>query len=108
MSQPTGKIRSQHRPTQRKSLPQYAVVLHRDELNRIGYTASILRRIFHFGRIKAYWIALRARWLKRCPVWRGNLEVAELKAEQILRCGTDMLYLDTEALPLHVTIEAVK
>jgi ATP-dependent Clp protease adapter protein ClpS len=109
MGQQTNKTRrpSSKRPPRRGALRPHAVILHRDEFNGIGYTASVLRQVFRMGRFPSMWMATKARLFKRCVIWRGSLEVAEFKAEQVLRCGTDMLYLDQDALPLYVTVEAL-
>lgn len=88
-----------------KRQPPYAVILHNDDLNGFDYVVGILRKVFNYGQMKAFWLTLKAHVTGRSHVWSGSLEVAELKAEQIRSCGPDPNAKARGALPLQVTIE---
>src|SRR3954454_19563313 len=75
--------------TRTKRRPPYAVVLHNDDVNGFDFVVGVLRKVFHYGRLKAFRLTLKAHVSGRCIVWSGSLEVAELKAEQIRSCGPD-------------------
>jgi ATP-dependent Clp protease adaptor protein ClpS len=91
--------------TRTKRQPPYAVVLHNDDINRFEYVVGVLRKVFNYGRLKAFWLTLAAHLGGRSTVWSGRLEVAELKADQIRACGPDPLKRTRGALPLRVSIE---
>ena len=85
--------------------PPYGVVLHNDDLNGFWYVVGVLRKVFGYGRIKAYRLTRAADRTGRSIVWSGSFEVAELKADQIRSCGPDPSAKSTGALPLRATIE---
>src|SRR5688572_24699767 len=43
-----------------KRRPPYAVVLHNDPVNTIGHVVAVLRKVFRYGRGKAFLLTLRA------------------------------------------------
>ena len=88
-----------------KRQPPYAVVLHNDDVNGFDFVIEVLRKVFHYDRLKAERLTLQAHETGRSAVWSGNLEVAELKADQVRSCGPDPRMLSLGALPLRVTIE---
>jgi ATP-dependent Clp protease adaptor protein ClpS len=90
--------------TETKRQPPYAVVLHNDDMNTFGFVVQTLRKVFNYGRMKAWWITFKAHVGGRSHVWSGSLEVAELKAEQVRSCGPDPNGKQG-ALPLTVTVE---
>jgi ATP-dependent Clp protease adaptor protein ClpS len=90
------------RPRTRR-IPIYAVVLHKDTINRCEYVITVLRAVFHYGVAKAFLLTMRAHFSGRCAVWTGMLEVAELKAEQVEARGPDPEQI--RARPLRVTVE---
>ena len=77
--------------TRTKRQPPYAVVLHNDHLNGFPFVIGVLRKVFHYGLPKAYWLTLKVHFCGRGVVWSGTLELAELKAEQVRSCGPDPL-----------------
>jgi ATP-dependent Clp protease adaptor protein ClpS len=91
--------------TKTKRQPPYAVVLHNDDYNGMDFVIGVLRKVFHYGRVKALRLMLKAHTSGRSIVWSGSLEVAELKADQIRSCGADPDTRHRGALPLSVTIE---
>jgi ATP-dependent Clp protease adaptor protein ClpS len=91
--------------TQTKRLPPYAVVLHNDDINGFDFVIGVLRKVFHYGRLKAFWLTLKIHLSGRGIVWSGSLEVAELKAEQMRSFGPDPNQKKRGALPLRVTLE---
>lgn len=90
---------------QTKRQPPYAVILHNDDLNGFDYVIGVLRKVFNYGAMKAYWLTLKAHVIGRSAVWSGSLEVAELKAEQIRSCGPDPKAKARGAEPLKATVE---
>src|SRR5262245_62470829 len=88
-----------------KRQPAYAVVLHNDDINGFDYVIGVLRKVFHYARLKAFWLTFAAHVGGRSTVWSGSLEVAELKADQIRSCGPDPAQRSRGALPLRVSIE---
>ncbi len=88
-----------------KRQPPYAVILHNDPINTIGFVVTVIRKVFRYGGGKAFWLTLRAHVGGRSIVWTGSLEVAELKAQQVRACGPDPSMLDHGARPLKTTIE---
>jgi ATP-dependent Clp protease adaptor protein ClpS len=100
--------RSSTKPDKRtkpKRQPPYAVILHNDNLNGFDFVVSVLRKVFHYGRVKAFTLTMKAHASGRCIVWSGMLEVAELKADQIRSCGPDPDAKSKGALALRVSIE---
>lgn len=87
--------------------PRYAVVLHRDRANGFDFVVAALGKVFRYGRLKAFWLALKAQLRGQCAVWHGPLEVAELKAEQLRGCGPDPR-ARRGATPLHVSVEPLR
>lgn len=88
-----------------KRQPPYAVILHNDDVNTFEFVVSVLRKVFHYGMVKAFTLTLKAHVSGRSIVWSGALEVAELKADQIRSCGSDPVRADDGALALRVTVE---
>jgi ATP-dependent Clp protease adaptor protein ClpS len=81
------------------------VVLHNDDINGFDYVIGVLRKVFRYGRMKAFWMTLRAHVSGRSVVWTGSLEVAELKADQLRSCGPDPRMKHRGALPLRASVE---
>ena len=88
-----------------KLLPPHAVILHNDRVNGFDYVVEVLRKVFHYGGGKAFWLTLRAHYSGRSIIWSGSLEVAELKSEQIRACGPDPRKRNDGAPPLNTTVE---
>jgi len=86
-----------------KRQPPFAVILHNDDINGFNFVIATLRKVFHYGRTKAFWLTLKAHLAGKVNVWSGTLEVAELKADQLRSCGADPKMKG--ALTLMVTIE---
>ena len=91
--------------TEARRQPPYAVVLHNDDINGFDYVIGVLRKVFHYGRMKAFWMTLRAHVSGCSVLWTGSLEVAELKADQLRSCGPDPRAKQRGALPLRVSVE---
>jgi ATP-dependent Clp protease adaptor protein ClpS len=88
-----------------KRQPPYAVVLHNDDVNSFDFVIEVLRKVFHYERLKAELLTLQAHETGRAVIWSGSLEVAELKADQVRACGPDPRMSAVGALPLRVTLE---
>ena len=75
------------------------------DLNGFDFVLGVLRKIFHYDRAKARKLTLEAHEKGRSIVWSGQLEHAELKADQIRSCGPDPIMKAHGALALKVTVE---
>jgi ATP-dependent Clp protease adaptor protein ClpS len=91
--------------TRTRRQPAYAVILHNDDFNGFDYVVGVLRKVFNYGRLKAFWLTFAAHVGGRSAVWSGTLEVAELKADQIRSCGPDPAARSPGASPLRVSVE---
>jgi ATP-dependent Clp protease adaptor protein ClpS len=85
--------------------PPYAVVLHNDDVNTMEFVVAVLRKVFGYTIEKCVELMFEAHMKGRCVVWTGPLELAELKADQILSCGADPDRREVGAQPLRVTVE---
>jgi len=88
-----------------KLLPPHAVILHNDAVNGFDFAVEVLRKVFHYGGAKAFWLTLRAHVGGRSVIWSGSKEVAELKADQVRGCGPDPRKASAGARPLRTSIE---
>lgn len=88
-----------------KRQPPYAVVLHNDDLNTFEFVIGVLRKVFHYDEAQAKQLTMAAHRQGRSIVWSGQLEIAELKADQIRSCGPDPETKARGALVLRVTVE---
>lgn len=91
--------------TRTERQPPYAVVLHNDDLNTMEWVIRVLRKVFGYTVERCVELMLEAHETGRSVVWVGALEVAELKADQIIGCGPDPAAADRGAEPLRVTVE---
>jgi ATP-dependent Clp protease adaptor protein ClpS len=89
--------------TQRQ--PPYAVILHNDDVSTMQFVVVVLRKVFGYTVEKCVQLMLEAHKTDRAVVWCGALELAELKADQIISCGPDPDALKKGAEPLRVTVE---
>ncbi len=102
---PEERARPCHDPKNRpRTQPPYAVILHNDHVNGFDHVGS-LRKVFGYGRIKAFRLTLQAHVSGRALVWSGMREHAELKAEQLTSCGPDPVMRASGANALSVSIE---
>ena len=85
--------------------PPYAVILHNDSINGFDYVVATLRKVFHYGGLKAFRLTFTAHVKGRVVVWSGMKEHAELKADQLRSCGPDPQMKARGAQTLRVTIE---
>src|SRR3954454_12875340 len=99
---PTAPTKAPQPRSRPKPLPPHAVILHNDSVNGFDYVVQVLRKVFHYGGGKAFWLTLRAHCAGRSVVWSGSLEVAELKCEQVRACGPDPR---KRKCPVNTTIE---
>lgn len=91
--------------TEIQQQPPYAVILHNDDINTMGFVISVLQKVFGYPINQCVMLMFEAHAQGRAIVWTGLLEVAELKADQIISCGPDPTMKN--ALPLRVTVEAL-
>lgn len=88
-----------------RQLPPYAVLIHNDDINGMDWVILVLRKVFGYSVEKCIELMMEAHESGRSVVWVGSLELAELKADQILSCGADPAGKDRGAEPLRVTVE---
>jgi ATP-dependent Clp protease adaptor protein ClpS len=91
--------------TKTRRQPPYAVILHNDDINTMDFVVSVLRKVFGYEVEKCVELMIEAHEKGRAVVWVGPLEVAELKADQMLSCGADPTMKAKGAAPLRVTVE---
>lgn len=91
--------------TRTKRQPPYAVVLHNDDVSTMQYVVAVLQKVFGYTIEKCVQMMLEAHEKDRCVVWTGAMELAELKADQIISCGPDPDRVKDGAEPLRVTVE---
>ncbi|QEL20093.1 ATP-dependent Clp protease adaptor ClpS [Limnoglobus roseus] len=91
--------------TRTKRQPPYAVILHNDDLSTMEFVVTVLRKVFGYTVEKCVQMMLEAHNQNRCVVWTGTMELAELKADQIISCGPDPDRADQGAEPLRVSVE---
>jgi ATP-dependent Clp protease adaptor protein ClpS len=91
--------------TRTKRQPPYAVILHNDDINTMQWVILVLRKVFGYTVEKCVELMLEAHDRGRSVVWVGAMEVAELKADQVISCGADPDQKERGAEPLRVTVE---
>ena len=79
----------QDKKTQHKRQPPYNVILLNDDDHTVDYVVNLCKKIFGYPSEKGLKIAEEVHFKKRCIVWTGTLELAELKQEQIHAIGKD-------------------
>jgi ATP-dependent Clp protease adaptor protein ClpS len=85
--------------------PPYAVILHNDDRNGMEFVVIVIRKVFGYTVERCVELMLEAHEKGRAAVWTGMLEVAELKADQIISCGGDPQATGGKADALRVTVE---
>ncbi len=91
--------------TRTRRQPPYAVILHNDDLTTMEYVVAVLRKVFGYTVEKCVQLMLEAHGSDRAVVWTGAMELAELKADQMISCGPDPDRVKAGAEPLRVTVE---
>ena len=74
-----------------KRLPPYNVILLNDDDHTVDYVVDLCQKVFGYPVEKGLQIAKEVHITKRCILWTGSLELAELKQEQIHSLGKDEL-----------------
>lgn len=85
--------------------PPYVVLIHNDDFNSQEFVVRVLQEVFHYPIEKCVDLMLEAHDQGRAVVWRGAMEVAELKADLITGFGPDPQSKSKQ--PIRVTIEPV-
>lgn len=94
------------RPEERvERQPPYVVLLHNDDVNGMDFVVAVLRKVFGYSPERCHELMLEAHEKGLARVWTGALEIAELKADQIVSCGPDPTRRENGAEPLRVTVE---
>jgi ATP-dependent Clp protease adaptor protein ClpS len=91
--------------TKPKPMPQYAIMLHNDDFHTFYYVIDILKKICHRNIEDSIELTKQIHMSGLAMVWTGNLEVAELKKEQITNYGPDDYAPKPISFPLGVSIE---
>lgn len=89
MTSPATKPREKNQKTQ--GLPPYNVVLLNDDDHSYDYVVLMLNKVFGHPPEKGFKMALEVDKTGRVVVATENLEVAELKRDQIQAFGPDPL-----------------
>ena len=74
-----------------KRQPPFNVILLNDDDHTVEYVVSLCLKVFGYPVEKGVQIAAEVHVKKRCILWTGSLELAELKQEQIHSLGKDEL-----------------
>ncbi len=74
-----------------KRQPPHNVIQLNDDDHTVEYAVALCQKVFGYPAEKGVQIAAEAHITKRCILWTGPLEVAELKQEQIHSLGKDEL-----------------
>ncbi len=74
-----------------KRQPPYNVILLNDDDHTFEYVVAMCQKIFGYPLEKGLQLAAEVHVTKRCILWTGSLEQAELKQEQIHSLGKDEL-----------------
>jgi len=69
--------------------PLFHVVLLNDDDHTVEYVVTLCQTIFGYPVERGLEIAAEVHFKKRCILWTGSLELAELKQEQIHSLGKD-------------------
>ena len=93
--------------TKTRRQPPYAVILHNDDITGMDWVVIVLQKVFGYTIERCYELMLDAHDTGCSVVWTGSLEVAELKAEQMISCGPDPRQRAKGGDPLRVTVEAI-
>jgi ATP-dependent Clp protease adaptor protein ClpS len=91
--------------TNTRRQPPYAVLIHNDDYNGMNFVVEVLQKVFAYTIEKCVQLMSEAHDKGLAVVWVGVLEVAELKADQIISCGPDPRSSSKRAKPIRVTIE---
>jgi ATP-dependent Clp protease adaptor protein ClpS len=85
--------------------PPYVVLIHNDDYNGMDFVVAVLQKVFSYTLEKCFQLMKEAHEKGVAVVWTGALEVAELKADQIISCGPDPRSSSKDVQPIRVTIE---
>jgi ATP-dependent Clp protease adaptor protein ClpS len=107
MSTMPATLPAEETDTRTRRLPPYAVVLHNDDHNTTVFVVTVLLKVFGYTLEKCVQLMMEAHEKGRSVVWTGALELAELKADQIVGCGSDPDAVNGISQPLRVTVEPV-
>jgi ATP-dependent Clp protease adaptor protein ClpS len=90
--------------TKIRQQPPYAVILHNDDDTSMQWVVTVLRKVFGYTETKCVEHMMEAHETGRSVVWVGALELAELKADQIVGCGAEPGNTKSKQ-PIRVTVE---
>lgn len=85
------KSKKTEKESKPKRQPPYNVILLNDDDHTVEYVVALCQKVFGYPLEKGVQIAAEVHVTKRCILWTGSLEVAELKQEQIHSLGKDEL-----------------
>jgi ATP-dependent Clp protease adaptor protein ClpS len=88
-------------------LRPYAVIIHNDDINTMEWVVAVLQKVFSYRLEKCHTLMMEAHDTGRAVVWVGPLEVAELKADQVIGCGPDPSQSERKPEAIRVTVEPV-
>ena len=74
-----------------KRQPPFNVILLNDDDHTVEYVVLLCQKVFGYPVEKGVQIAAEVHVTKRCILWTGSLELAELKQSQIHSLGKDEL-----------------
>jgi len=83
------KNKKEKQDSKPKRQPPYNVILLNDDDHTVEYVVTLCQTIFGYPVERGLEIAAEVHFKKRCILWTGSLELAELKQEQIHSLGKD-------------------
>ena len=103
MPEPATLPRPESRTKLRKQ-PLYVIVLHNDDDTSMHWVVQVLQKVFAYDETKCVHHMMEAHETGRSVIWTGTLELAELKADQVVGCGSEPGNTKSKE-PIRVTIE---
>lgn len=88
-----------------KKQPPVAVVVENDDHHTFAYVIEVLMRVCRHTPEQAWLLTNQIHHRGRAVVWTGQLEVAELKRDQIRGFGPDFYASQAVTFPLGVRLE---
>ena len=91
--------------TRTKRQPQYIVIVLNDDLHTFEYVIDALCRVCGHSLEDAYQLAIEIDANGQAALWKGAMEIAELKRDQIIGFGSDFYAEKPVTFPLGCYIE---
>jgi len=91
--------------TRTRKQPVYVVKVHNDNDHTFQYVFVVFKAVLGYADERCMQLVKMVDGEGMAVVWRGSLEVAELKREQMVTAGPDVFATKIVDYPLNVTVE---